>query len=198
MKTTRCFLLLILLLCSCSVFIKQKTGIGRSMTHKTKTAYIQNIHELTGIRSDLLYLPDSTNRITFIREALVEKNRIPLFGIYVHGELISGSQSWNEKSGCAGRLINYIDSALSTDNANVKTTRSLSVLDDYSILPLVQSTRNDSAIAVKPITIVLVYSYGFGNFYNTFYRDVIQRVQPYEDRCRIYVITIDPLHILPD
>jgi hypothetical protein len=168
------------------------------MTHKTKTAYIQNIHELTGISPDLLYLPDSTNRITFIREALVEKNRIPLFGIYVHGELISGSQSWNEKSGCAGRLINCIDSALSTDNANVKTTRSLSVLDDYSILPLVQSTRNDSAIAVKPITIVLVYSYGFGNFYNTFYRDVIQRVQPYEDRCRIYVITIDPLHILPD
>ncbi|MFM7710149.1 MAG: hypothetical protein ACKO5C_04475, partial [Ferruginibacter sp.] len=75
MKTTSCYLLLILLLCGCGVFIKQKTGIGRSMTYKTKTAYIHAIHELTGIRPDLLYLPDSNNRITFIREALVEKNR---------------------------------------------------------------------------------------------------------------------------
>lgn len=168
------------------------------MTHKTKTAYIHAIHQLTGIRADLLYLPDSNNRITFIREALVDKNRIPLFGIYVHGELISSSQSWNEKSGCADKLINYIDSALLVDNVNTKTTDPPSILDEFKIIPLIQTTERDPSKQLRPIAIVLVYSYGFGNFYNTFYRNVIQRVQSYEDRCRLYVITIDPLHSLPD
>ncbi|MFM7710080.1 MAG: hypothetical protein ACKO5C_04130, partial [Ferruginibacter sp.] len=127
-----------------------------------------------------------------------EKNRIPLFGIYVHGELISGSQSWNEKSGCAGKLVNSIDAALAADNDNTKAIIQPSVLDDYKIAPLVQYTQRDRMIQFKPITIILVYSYGFGNFYNAFYRDVIQRVQSYEDRCRLFVITIDPLHTLPE
>jgi len=186
------------MLCACGVLIKQKTGIGRSMTSRTKTAYVNDIEELTGIPSVLLYVPDSNNRIRFIRETLVEQNRIPLFGIYAQGELIAGSQTLNEKSGCISKLTNCIDSALAAEDVSATTIRAPSVFADYKISPLIQSKQGNMLDQLKPISIVLVYSYGFGNFYNSFYRDVVQRVQTYEDQCQLFVITIDQIHSLPD
>ena len=189
--------LLAITLTGCKMYAIKKYHLGREFKFSNKTAFLSYISkEKLFDEQDMLYV-DSTNFFSFLKEKLQQDSSFIFLGTYLNDSTsISRSAMLSENTSCKGRIGNEIRSQLQQSAMLPEQLIVSKGLSNYHLKYVRDGKPFDMNEMNGKWTILLVYSYSFGSYYNDLYREVINQTTSNKEKATLKIVCIDPVYHL--
>jgi hypothetical protein len=167
--------------------------VNRKFTFTNRTDYLQFLNKSFALKPEqIVYLDSSSERRFFSQINTGEVSEY--FGSFINDSVeIKKSAFLKENVACIGRILREIDaksgsiadSLLGVNNTmkqfrlwNAKTDQQLDLNSD------------------RKVKVFLLYSYGFGTYFNSLYKDIAEVSKNKSDNLSVYIISLDPVRFL--
>lgn len=189
-------MLLLLALSSCKLYVNHKFNLNRKFVFKDKASYLKYINSKKLFDDNHVLYIDTDGYQSFINEKLQQDSSIVYQGCYINDSVyINRSNLLNENTSCMGRIDLEIDANFkrtSFPDSILITGKSIS---SYHLKHLKDNTPFNLN-PQKKITLIMVYAYSLGTYYNELYRKIMLLTKENETLADTYLICVDPVYLL--
>ena len=193
-----CFILLafILGLISCKSIVANKFKIGKEFRFTSKKQYLDYIRKRALFPDDIILYPDSASYVPFMMDKLQNDGVIVYVGTYFNDSVIFKKTTLlQDNESCSGRIQSEIKSNISRESFPDSLLMKGKSMSGYRFFYL-SNHRLFKPAEKDRLSIYLFFAYGFGNYYDSFYKDIIQLQKEYANRADVYIVCMDAIYNL--
>lgn len=190
MKSIVIFCFQSLLFIGCRYYSEIKYHIGQDFNFKNKNDFIIYLKKKNAFPLDKYLYVDSTCYSKFVFNQLKQNQSSLYLGTFLNDSIsIKPSCLLKKNSSCAGRIENEIARTLSMKHFPDSMLESSLHLSDYRFRFLENGKLLDINQFNEKINILLLYSYGMGNYYDKFFQKI-------RNLKNVFVVCVDPVYKL--
>ena len=190
-------LIILLAFCSsCRYYAINKFHLNSTFNFKTKSEYIEAFNKKNvGNSQQLLYL-DSSSYLSFYNRKVSRDDDVVYLGCFLNDTTsLKKNKSINENSSCAGRVKDQIRFNLSLQEESIKNQLEKEMMNDF-IFREVTTGNKINLNNENNIKVMMIYSSGFGNYYDELYQWATELKNQTNSTISIYFVSIDPVYLL--
>ena len=181
---------------SCRYYAMKKYHLNITFNFKTKSEYIEAFNKKNvGNSQQLLYL-DSSSYLSFYNRKVSRDDDVVYLGCFLNDTTsLKKNKSINENSSCAGRVKDQIRFNLSLQEESIKNQLEKEMMNDF-IFREVTTGNKINLNNENNIKVMMIYSSGFGNYYDELYQWATELKNQTNSTISIYFVSIDPVYLL--
>ena len=181
---------------SCRFYATKKYHLNNSFDFKTKSSYLNAFkNKKIGEPFELLYI-DSADYLNFYIQKLSKDSAVAYLGCFFNdSSAIKKSESLAENTSCSGRIQQEIKTNLQMNKDTVIYNCKKELIRDYKFREVVTGNLV-SFNSEGEIKILLIYTTGFGTYYDELYKSITNSKNECNSKSKVYFISIDPVYQL--
>ncbi len=188
MKLVYIFCLPIVLLLGCGYMSQKKYHIGHPFNFISKADFMFYLKKKNAIPLQQYLYVDSVSYSKFVFNQLKQNQSGLYLGAFLCDSISIKQNSLLQKNtSCSGRIEKEILSILSMKNYPDSLLQKSFQLSEYKLRFLESGEVFDIKKCKEKITILLIYSYAMGNYYEHFFHDI-------QSLKNVFVICVDPVY----
>jgi len=182
--------------CACTnKMVAKKYSIGTENQITERGAYIDFIKQKKFFPVEQMLYTSRKGYIPFHFNVMQRDSSIVYMGTYINDSLrILKPEFLQDNQSCSGRLQTEIERILQANPAVAFKTENTEPLAIYDLHYLINKEPFLLSKSGNKQHIFLIFSQGYGTYYNQFYKDVEKFYQQYASKANLYVITLEPVY----
>lgn len=182
---------------SCQTLAKNKYDIGRTFSFRSKQAYYDYLKKKSFLPAGNILYPDSASYVKFTVEKIQQDSSLVYQGTYLNDSVyVKKSSFLQDNKSCSGRIQGEIETNISLDNYPDSILKKGTKMSSYNLYHLQNNQPFNVNSGSGKLKIYLLYAYGFGTYYDNFFKDVNEIQKKYAHKAELYFICLEPLYFL--
>jgi hypothetical protein len=182
---------------SCTAIAKNKYHIGREFSFHSRNEYLSYFTNKGLFKGEQVLYIDSVSFFRFYMEKIGPDSSVVYLGTYLDDSTwIRKSSFLQDNNSCSGRMQDEIEANLEKSAYPDSVLVSGRKMSRYALKHL----DGDSSFIFKnqqgKRTVFLLYAYGFGTYYDHFYKDILKIRKKHPSSVNVYLVCVDPVYRL--
>jgi hypothetical protein len=195
MKGNNIFIFLMVCICinilSCKFYATQKYHLGKRFNHKDKVLYLKYIVDKNVFEKDKILYLDSSHYVDFIVNKIQHDSSVFYLGCYLNDStILTFSNFLKSNISCSGRIKNEIEATLLLKDDYKKSVSAGKNLSQFQLKLLSTNNVFDLNKSDKKLKLFFTYSYKFGTYYDSFFKEIKALTEKYKT-ADMYLVCID-------
>jgi len=178
---------------SCSYITKKRYDLQQNKSYENQADYLDDIRKKRLFDNDEIYYVDSAHFISFFNQFIAKDSTIIYVGCSIgNGVWLKKSAFLLSNGSCKGRLDNEIERIVHLEQPGKEEIETGPSLQHQGLFRITDHQPFEQQTANR--TIILSYTYLFGNYYDATYRKIVQ--QATQAGIDVRVVVLDPVYRL--